>query len=90
MWTWIKGIIASAFFKRVATTTIGVIADRIADDAMVVVRDVEVKNPNLTGVEKFNVAYKLVRQIYPDRNSVKQAAINLAVESAHAILMDSR
>jgi len=88
MWAWIKGIIASAFFKKVATTTIGVVADRIAGDVLRVVTDVEVNNPNLKGTEKFQAAYRMVRRMYPDSNSVKQASINLAIEAAHAILTD--
>lgn len=83
MWTWIKGIFGSAFLRRAAKTTLGMVVDRIAGDVTEVVIQIEKTYPELSGTEKFKKAYALIREIYPD---VPQAAINFAIEAAHAII----
>lgn len=73
----------SGFFKRVAKTFIGKAAEEMSEAALVVVEALEEKN--LTGEEKYRKAKKTLKDKYPSAEGV---AINLAIETALAIVKD--
>ena len=84
--SWFKrvfGIIGS-FFKTVAQTAIGIAAEDISHLAMTVVTDLH-NNSAISGPAKRNKAVDIIRETYP---SIESAAINLAIETAWAIISD--
>jgi len=84
--TWLKKVfgIFSRFFSRVAETAIGVAADSISATAIEVVGRLE-GSVELSGSEKRRLAIDTIRRRYPD---VQTAAINLAIETAVAIVRE--
>ena len=78
---WFKG-----FFSVVAKTAIGIAAESIKDTALEIVENVET-NSGKQGIEKFNIAKETLTKKYP---SMKEAAINLAIEAAVAIIKDKK
>ena len=73
-----------SFFSVVAETAIGIAVESMKDTALAIVKNLE-KKPDLKGSEKFNTAKNVLAENYP---SAKNAAINLAIESAVAIVKD--
>lgn len=76
----------SPFFKTAAKTAIGKMADSIASSAQTYVLEIEALYPNISGQEKFNIVKERLRMHYP---AIKEAAINLAIELAVAIIKDN-
>jgi predicted RNA polymerase sigma factor len=76
---WFKSL-----FSLVAETAIGIAADSIKESAIAVVKNLENK-PDLNGTEKYNTAKDVLVKKYP---SMQEAAINLAIEAAVAIVKD--
>jgi predicted RNA polymerase sigma factor len=76
---WFKSL-----FSLVAETAIGIAADSIKESAIAVVKNLENK-PDLNGTEKYNTAKDVLVKKYP---SMQEAAINLAIEAAVAIIKD--
>jgi hypothetical protein len=72
------------FFGMVASTVIGEAAESISETAMAIVEGLETKE-DLSGAEKWDYARKELESRYP---SIESAAINLAIESALAIVRD--
>jgi hypothetical protein len=72
------------FFKEVATTAIGIAASEIGPLAMEVVKGLH-DNSGMSGSEKRGMAVATIRSKYPN---VESAAINLAIETAWAIIKD--
>ena len=83
---WFKNIFGfvSKFFSRAAKTAIGVAAESISEMALEVVNGLE-SNGGLSGVAKKDLAIDLIKEKYPD---IQTAAINLAIETALAIIRD--
>lgn len=75
---WLKG-----FFDLVASTVLGKAAESISKAAVEVVESLEGEDMN--GKEKWEEAQRVLKEMYP---SVEIAAINLAIESAVAIVKD--
>ncbi len=73
-----------SFFTYVAETIVGQAAESLSDAALDIVQNLESKH-DLSGKEKFNQAKDVLAKKYP---SVQTAAINLAIESAVAIVKD--
>ena len=74
----------SDFFSVVAKTLIGKSVEEISETALEIVEDLE-RFPTLSGEEKYRKARDFLKSEYP---SAKSAAINLAIESAVAIIKD--
>jgi len=74
----------SRFFSRVAETAIGVAADSISATAIEIVGAIE-NSSDMSGVAKRNLAVDKIRERYPD---IQTAAINLAIETAVAIVKE--
>ena len=74
----------SQFFSRVAETAIGVAADSISVTALEVVGNLE-NSTGLSGSEKKDRAVGIIKGRYPD---IQTAAINLAIETAVAIVKE--
>jgi len=83
---WFKRFFSNAlsFLQRAAKTVVGVAAEEIGETAISVVSLLEM-NPELSGSEKRDLAVDNIRRKYPDVQSV---AINLAIESALAIIRE--
>ena len=73
-----------SFFSYVAETVLGQAAESLSDAALDIVQNMESKQ-DLSGKEKFNQAKDVLAKKYP---SIQTAAINLAIESAVAIVKD--
>ncbi len=72
------------FFGTVSKTVIGKAAESIGETAIVVVEGLE-KRGDLSGEDKWEYARRELEHQYP---SITSAAINLAIESAVAIVKD--
>ena len=84
MWNKIKSIFnaLTGLFARAAASAIGKAAEEIAPIAERIVRDVAANYPDASGREKFSIAKELIfDQVGP---AVTAAAVNLAIELAHA------
>lgn len=72
------------FFSLVASTAVGMAAESISSAAIDVVKELD-EHHSLNGTEKWTRAKRVLSTKYP---SVESAAINLAIESALAIVKD--
>jgi len=76
----------SDFFQQVARTIIGQAVEEIKEAALEIVDEIESRHPNLSGEEKWKIAERKLSSRYP---SFKSAAINLAIESAVALIKEN-
>lgn len=83
---WFKRIFSklSEFFMQAAQTAIGVAADSISSTAIEVVSKLDA-NHSLSGAAKRDIAIGTIKEKYPN---IQTAAINLAIESAVAIVKE--
>lgn len=73
-----------SFFKTAAKTAIGIAAAEVGPLAMEVVKSLHDKS-DMRGSEKRGLAVATIRGKYPN---IETAAINLAIETAWAIISD--
>lgn len=83
---WFKNLFTaiSSFFKLAAKTAIGIAAADIGEFAMEIVGDLQART-DLKGSDKRTLAMNAIKSRYPD---IQTAAINLAIETAWAIISD--
>lgn len=83
---WFKNLFTtiSNFFKMASKTAIGIAAADIGEFAMEIVEDLHIRK-DLKGYAKRTLAVNAIRSQYPD---IQTAAINLAIETAWAIISD--
>lgn len=74
-----------SFFREVAGTAIGVAAEEMSEAAITVVGALE--EEGVSGKEKYDRAKSALKDRYP---SAESAAINLAIETALAIIRDRK
>lgn len=77
--------IVKDFFQMVAQTSVGRLVNEIQDMAIEVVYNIEQENGDLSGTEKFRIAYDTLVDRYP---WIMERAINLAIEMAVAVIKD--
>lgn len=85
MTNWFKNLFMaiSGFFKMAAKTAIGIAAADIGQFAIEIVSELHEKD--LSGPGKRALAKRAIRTKYPN---IQTAAINLAIETAWAIISD--
>lgn len=83
---WFKSLFMKigSFFKTVATTAIGIAANDIGPFVIEIVQEIH-DTQNMDGSQKRDMAVGMIKTKYPD---IQTAAINLAIETAWAIISD--
>jgi len=80
-WLWKAG----EFFLMVATSAIGKSVEELKDIAVEVVQEIERTEGDISGEEKFQIAYDIITDRAP---GYAKSVYNLAIESAVAIVKD--